>query len=94
MFELDELMEGKVALFNMWDMEMSENEIKSVNCVPEGNLLSMFDMLTLGPADFSEEQVPCESDLQLLPSYSCFLVINFVCICEIYKHSFNHESKS
>ena len=54
-------MEGKVALFNMWDMAFSEDEVNSINCLSQGNLLSMSDMSVLGPANLTEVHVPCET---------------------------------
>ena len=60
-FHIAELMEGKVALFNMWDRAFTEDEVNSIDCLSEGNLLSMSDMSILGPADLTEEHVPCET---------------------------------
>ena len=59
MFELSELMMGKVAPLNMWDKEMTEDEVKSIDCSSEGNLLSMTDTLILGPFCCMPEEVPC-----------------------------------
>ena len=47
-------MEGKVALFNMWDRAFTEDEVNSIDCLSEGNLLSMSDMSVLGPANLTE----------------------------------------
>ena len=60
-FHIAELMEGKVALFNMWDRAFTEDEVNSIDCLSEGNLLSMSDMSVLGPANLTEEHVPCET---------------------------------
>ena len=66
MFELSELMMGKVALFNMWDKEMTEDEVKAIDCSSEGNLLSMSDTLILGPSGYMPEEVPCETGKNII----------------------------
>ena len=54
-----ELMEWRVALFNMWDRAFTEDEVNCIDCLSEGNLLSMSDMSVLGPANLTEVHVPC-----------------------------------
>ena len=54
-------MEGKVALFNMWDRAFTDNEVNSIDCLSQGNLLSMANMSVLGPANLTEVHVPCET---------------------------------
>ena len=57
-FELSELMMGKVALFNTWDKEMTEDEVTT----SEGNLQSMSGTFILGPSAYMPEEVPCGED--------------------------------
>ena len=54
-------MEGKLALFNMWDRAFTEDEVNSINCLSQGNPLSMSDMSVPGPANLTEEHAPCET---------------------------------
>ena len=50
---------GRVALINMWDYELSYEEISKFSCTSRGNLLTMDDMEISGPSLFTEELVPC-----------------------------------
>ena len=45
----------------MWDRAFTEDEVNSIDCLSEGNLLSMSDMSVLGPANLTEVHVPCET---------------------------------
>lgn len=56
-------MEGKVALFNMWDYELNYDQLSGVNCRTIGNLLTMDGMSISGPASFSDEDVPCNQGI-------------------------------
>ena len=58
-FEVTQLTEGKVALFNMWDYEFTADQVHQFYCETQGNILSMANMTILGPANFTEEDVPC-----------------------------------
>ena len=62
-FDLDAVVEGRVALFNMWDHEKTLSELRHIDCFSQGNILSMSNMSILGPAEFTEENVPCETGL-------------------------------
>ena len=52
-----QLIEGKVALFNMWDYELNSDQVMAIDCTLEGNLLTMIDMSIKGPAMFTEELI-------------------------------------
>ena len=44
----------------MWDYELTEDDILRIDCHTSGTLLSMSDMSILGPANYSEENIPCD----------------------------------
>ena len=48
-----------MALFNMWDYELTLEQIQEIDCNTTGNLLSMSDMVIKGPAEFTEENITC-----------------------------------
>ena len=56
-FQIVQLIEGKVALFNMWDYELNSDQVMAIYCTLEGNLLTMIDMSIKGPAMFTEESI-------------------------------------
>ena len=53
------LTEGRIALFNMWNYELSLSELILIDCTTKGQLLSMSEMSIRGPANYSEEDIPC-----------------------------------
>lgn len=58
-FQLKNTIEGKIALFSMWDYELSYEEITALSCLTQGNLLGMSDLSIMGPANFTLDDVPC-----------------------------------
>ena len=59
-FDPHNAVEGKDALFNMWDYVLSIDDLRKVNCNTKGHLLTMNNMATGGPAALSFEDVPCD----------------------------------
>ena len=56
-------MEGKIAMFNMWDHELLMDQISSIDFSSTGNLLTMTDMSIKGPATYSYENILCITGL-------------------------------
>lgn len=56
----DEVVMGRIALFNMWDSELSLEEIRILGCESRGNILTMSNMIIGGPTFLTTEDVPCE----------------------------------
>ena len=52
-FDPHNTVEGKDALFNMWDYVLSIGDLRKVNCNTKGNLLTMNNMAIGGPAALS-----------------------------------------
>ena len=44
-------------MFNMWDLELTYDQVKAIDCISEGNLLTMTSMSIAGPVDFSDESI-------------------------------------
>ena len=58
-FDLDQTIEARVALINMWDYKLPLQKLRRMTCSTKGNLKSMDDMSISGPANFSDQDVPC-----------------------------------
>lgn len=59
-------MEGRLALFNMWDHELTLDAIQQVSehdCHAKGNLLSMSGMSLGGSASYIQEDIECGGEL-------------------------------
>ena len=79
-FDIDQLIQGRAALFNMWDYDMTRDELNAVGCRSEGNILKMSDM-TIHGASYSQEELPCGTcKLQ----HCCLLIIRFARLENIY----------
>ena len=52
-----QLIEGKTAMFNMWDHELSRDQINFIDFNTPGNLLTSADMSIEGPAIYSYENI-------------------------------------
>ena len=63
-----------VAWLNMWDYEMSLEEINSLTCESEGNILTQTDMLLYGGAEFTYTD-----------SFQCGKIVDvFSCPCKCF----------
>ena len=56
-FMMLQLIEGKIAMFNMWDHELSRDQINFIDFNTPGNLLTSADMSIEGPAIYSYENI-------------------------------------
>lgn len=60
-FDLNDVTQGRLAMFNMWDYERTLENIQNLDCESQGNLLTMSNLSIGGPANFTMEDVPCET---------------------------------
>ena len=67
----------------MWSYELSLNELILIDCTTKGQLLSMSEMSIRGPANYSEEDIPCSETGK--PKKSSTRVNSEEC-CETFKH--------
>ena len=56
-FVMSQLIEGKIAMFYMWDHELSRDQKNFIDFNTTGNLLTMADMSIEGPAIYSYENI-------------------------------------
>lgn len=71
---ISETIEARIALFSMWDYELTYEEFRDVNCLTKGNLLNMDDLSIMGPANLTLEDVPCASGIRAYTKvvFNCF----------------------
>lgn len=60
-FDTGAVVEGRTAMLNLWDHELSLENVEALSCSSQGNLLTMSNMSIGGPASFTTEDVPCET---------------------------------
>ena len=56
-FVMSQLIEGKIAMFNMWDHELSRDQVNFIDFNTTENFLTMADMSIEGPAFYSYEKI-------------------------------------
>ena len=56
-FVMSQLIEGKIAMFNMWDHELSRDQVNFIDFNTTENFLTMADMSIEGPAIHSYENI-------------------------------------
>ena len=57
--DTDAVLPGKIAWFNMWDYEMSEQEVKALGCRDKGNVSSWDTLAQQGTGSFHYETFLC-----------------------------------
>lgn len=60
-FDLAAVTQGRLAMFNMWDRELTLAELQNHYCQTQGNLLTVMNLTVAGPADLKMMDVPCEA---------------------------------
>lgn len=60
-FDLNQMIQGRYALFNMWDYDMTKGQLEAVGCQSEGNVLTMSGLSNHGGAVLTEEVLQCGS---------------------------------
>ena len=60
---MDQLVQGKVAWFNMWDSALSSVQLNALSCESTGNVVTQSDLeigeVGVGLGAFSEEPLHC-----------------------------------
>ena len=55
-----QILYGKLAMFNMWNYEMSESELNNLTCGDQGNVSSWITLKKSGENDCYEETIKCQ----------------------------------
>jgi len=54
------MLTGKLSWLNLWDREMSADQVLNLNCRDEGNIVNWNTLSVMGDATFHYENFPCE----------------------------------
>jgi len=78
-FNIHQNMEGRIAEFNMWDYEMSGEELRQLNCTNKGNVINWDSLQLLNQPTIGSIVVPvCAGIPSTSPYHSVCIFTQFV----------------